>query len=311
MNIPATIENERDIQGLSYESHLLAHCGEEIHLQRIFTQPNGPVVLMLHGSLGNSRVFYSENGKGLAPYLARQGYDVYCLDLRGRGKSRPRIDRSSEYGQTESIVEEIPLALRYLQEFRGNTEIRCCAHSWGGVLFLSTFIRFPDLAKKVRGAVFFGSKRVIHRNTFLKRFALTPVWDGLGRLLVHFKGYLSGKWIRFGDDCETKKSYFQTAAWLWGKPWVDSEDGFDYRQRLGDMPHFPCLFLTGTHDWVAGAADDIKAFISECGDRTETQLRVLGRKTGFSRDYGHLDILIHPQAQTEVFPLVLEALQGS
>ena len=50
-------------------------------------------VFLLHGSIENGRIFYSENNKGLAPFLARNGYDVYVGDLRGRGKSKPAYQR--------------------------------------------------------------------------------------------------------------------------------------------------------------------------------------------------------------------------
>ncbi len=59
---------------------------------------------MLHGAVENGKIFYSDSGRGLAPFLARRGFDVYVGDLRGRGESRPHISRSSRYGQTEAIM---------------------------------------------------------------------------------------------------------------------------------------------------------------------------------------------------------------
>ena len=85
---------------------------DELHLRRIWRDPNGPPVFMIHGSIENGRVFYSPSGKGLAPYLAQNGYDVYVGDLRGRGLSRPPIGRHSAYGQTEMITEDTPTMVR-------------------------------------------------------------------------------------------------------------------------------------------------------------------------------------------------------
>ena len=57
------------------------------------------------------QIFYTEKGKGLGCYLAEQGFDVYVLDLRGRGKSTPLINAESDYGQHEAITHDIPLLI--------------------------------------------------------------------------------------------------------------------------------------------------------------------------------------------------------
>jgi predicted alpha/beta hydrolase len=299
----------RLVQDLWYQDLVVPHRGETLHLQRIFSDRTGPAIFMLHGSLGNGRVFYSQSAKGLAPYLARQGFDTFVGDLRGRGRSRPVISAASRYGQTESIRDEIPALHRAVVELRPRAPLFWAAHSWGGALLISALARNPTLFEGVRGGVFFGSKRVIHRDTLLKRFVFTPVWDGMCRLLVHCCGYLSGKWIKFSDDCETKKSYIQTARWLIGEPWIDDDDGFDYLAALREVEQPPILYLCGTKDAVLGAASDIEKFRLECG-ASNTEQKLIGRRSGFRRDYGHLDILIHPQAPNDHFPEVLEWLRA-
>ena len=42
-------------------------------------------VLMLHGAIENSRIFYNEKGRGLGCFLADRGFDVTCADFAGRG----------------------------------------------------------------------------------------------------------------------------------------------------------------------------------------------------------------------------------
>jgi pimeloyl-ACP methyl ester carboxylesterase len=54
---------------------------------------HGPGVLLLHGAVSNGRIFASHSGHGLALFLAGHGYDIHVLDLRGRGRSTPPIDR--------------------------------------------------------------------------------------------------------------------------------------------------------------------------------------------------------------------------
>ncbi|MFZ3056650.1 MAG: hypothetical protein WA098_07835 [Smithella sp.] len=63
---------------------------DNLHLKHIYINPDGPPIFMLHGSVENGRMFYSNTGSsGLGPYSAKYGYDVYVGDLRGRGESKP------------------------------------------------------------------------------------------------------------------------------------------------------------------------------------------------------------------------------
>lgn len=296
------------IDDVFYQDVTVEHRGETLHLQRIFQREGGPATFMLHGSLGNGRVFYSMTGKGLAPYLARQGFDTFVGDLRGRGRSKPPIGPNSDYGQTESITEEIPAFHKVIAELRPQTPVYWSAHSWGGTLLLSTLARYPELREQVRAGVFFGSKRVIYRDTFLKLFALTPAWDFLGRSLVGLRGYLSGQWIGFSDDCESRRSFHQTAQWLGGGEWVDEADGFDYLAAIRELDLPPILHLSGAKDTVLGAAPDIRKFVKECGC-SKAQVKVVGRAHGHYRDYTHLDILIHPYGPKDHFRLVKDWYQ--
>ncbi|HYX81614.1 MAG TPA: alpha/beta fold hydrolase, partial [Gemmatimonadales bacterium] len=88
------------------EQHTIVLAGHTLVMQRFVADGARDVVFMLHGSIENGRVFYSASGKGLAPYLAQHGFDVFVPDLRGRGASTPHVGRHSSYGQTEIIVEE-------------------------------------------------------------------------------------------------------------------------------------------------------------------------------------------------------------
>ncbi|MFN4150949.1 MAG: alpha/beta fold hydrolase, partial [Candidatus Sericytochromatia bacterium] len=93
----------------------------KLHLKRFYINDSGNVVFMLHGSIENGRIFYSNSGKGLAPFLAKLGFDVYVADLRGRGLSTPKIDKNSEFSQTDSIVKDIPIFIKKIEELRGKT----------------------------------------------------------------------------------------------------------------------------------------------------------------------------------------------
>ncbi len=117
-----------------------------LHVQRIHQtgREDAPAVLMLHGTLENGRIFYSSSLKGLAPLIARSGFDVYVPDYRGRGKSEPPIRRGTPHGQTEVVTGDIPDCLTWLKKERRVTSVQVVAHSWGGVMMSAALARFPE-----------------------------------------------------------------------------------------------------------------------------------------------------------------------
>ncbi|NIQ57196.1 MAG: alpha/beta fold hydrolase, partial [Gammaproteobacteria bacterium] len=178
-----------------------------LHLERI--RPPGPPerlgrpVFMLHGSLSNGRVFYSRSGKGLGPFLARRGYDVYIGDLRGRGESRPRIAPGASHGQNESIRQEIPAMIREIRRLRGEIPQHWVAHSWGGVLSYSVLARFPEYRSSVRSMVLLATRRSIRQNNWGVFWKFHFFWHRVGPWLAKRKGYLPARELRFGADNET------------------------------------------------------------------------------------------------------------
>lgn len=262
-----------------------------------------PPVLMLHGSLSNGRIFYSESGKGLAPFLARLGYDVYVGDLRGRGKSRPRIAPGADYGQNESIRQEIPAMIQEIRRRRGEIPQHWVAHSWGGVLLYSVLARFPEFRPGVRSLVLVVTRRSIRQNNWSVFWKFHLFWHHVGQWLARKKGYLPAREWKFGADNETLLSLAECSAWVKPSPWIDTRDGFDYGKAIqgADLP--PSLWLAGAGDTDIAHPRDVRDFAIETGS-PDIELHVLGKRSGNTMDYGHSEILTHPKAADEVFPLI-------
>lgn len=47
----------------------------------------------------------------------------YVADLRGRGESKPVIDKHARYGQTEAILEDIPAFIDKIEQLEGKTRL--------------------------------------------------------------------------------------------------------------------------------------------------------------------------------------------
>jgi alpha-beta hydrolase superfamily lysophospholipase len=153
---------------------------DQLHLKRIYKDSNGIPVFMLHGAVENGKIFYSASGKGLAPFLAQNGYDVFVADLRGRGESYPKINRKSKYGQTESILFEIPAFINKIKEIKGDQKQHWMGHSWGGVLLLSHLARYHNSI--TQSMVFLGTKRIVSVNSLEKLYMRDCMWDIMQRL---------------------------------------------------------------------------------------------------------------------------------
>ncbi len=284
--------------------------GEQLYLKRISRRQDGPAILMAHGVMANGRIFYSESGKGLAHFLAEAGYDVFVADLRGRGKSWPKIARGAEHGQTEIICEDLPALHRHIRRLRPDAAVHWMAHSWGGVHMSSSLLRFPDINADVASLVYFGSKRSIGVRNLNKLVEVDLVWNLLARVAIRCCGYLPARKLGLGADDETDKSHQQSKVWAKQNPWTDSDDGFDYAAAARRLSLPPALYFAAVNDPCRGHAEDVKRFAEESGPHL-ARLRLLGKAKGHWHNYDHVSLLTHPDAARDHFPLVLHWLSGN
>ncbi|MBV8047749.1 MAG: alpha/beta fold hydrolase [Paludibacterium sp.] len=297
------------MENLEHDFFVAVTASDRLRLRRIYRQDAGPAVLLVHGAMANGRIFYSNTGKGLAHYLARAGYDVFVLDLRGRGGSTPIIDKRARHGQTESIRDDIPAAHRAIRALKGDAPIHWMAHSWGGVLMHSALLRDPDLIPDVASCVYFASKRTVRVKNLQRRLKVDFFWNGVAHLITHVVGYLPSRAMGLGPDNETRLSHAHSSRWVRDDRWVDPVDGFDYAAAATRLALPPTLYFAAWDDPCLGHRDDVRRFRDEAGQHV-SRLHLLGRCTGHRQDYDHASLLTHPDAVDDHFPLVLRWLAG-
>lgn len=244
--------------------------GNRLHLLRI-RKPDpdrgteGAPVLMVHGAIANGRVFHSGSGKGLAPFLAREGFDVYVADLRGRGRSEPPVSAGSEFGQTEAIIEDLPAFVDAIRARRGDIPQVWIGYSWGGVLLGSFFARFPQYRGLCRGMVCLGTKRVVQARGWEPFFKVQLVWKRVLPFVAARAGYAPARELGIGSDNESLASLLQCVEWVKPGPWVDPGDGYDYAGAAKGAEFPPALFLAGGQDRALGNPRDVREWIREAG----------------------------------------------
>ncbi len=272
-----------------------------LHLRHIYNpEKKGDAVFLLHGAVENGKIFYTESHKGLAPFLAAQGYQCFVADLRGRGQSLPKISSNSHYGQTEAIIEDIPAMLEFIKAQTGHFPKYWVAHSWGGVLMNSFLARYPEHKQHVSACGYFGTKRSLFNNHPSKLLQANLIWYTLAPILSKRKGYLDARKLKWGSDNETIKSHHQSMQWAKKMPWIDSDDGFDYASALENTELPPILHIAGAKDKALAQPIDIQAFIEESGKGTQ-DLRIYGKKYGHKIDYDHINMLTSPHAHDDQF----------
>lgn len=291
---------------INQESHYITLGKDSLHIKRFFATKAGVPVLMLHGSMENGKIFHSSSLKGLAPYLAKQGYDVFVADLSGRGYSTPKVNAKSDNTQTSAILEEIPAFKAFITRLKGNTAQHWIAHSWGGVLMLAYIARFGP--QGIASMSFFGTKRriaVVHPERIFK---VDIVWNIIGKTLSYRYGFFPAKNMKVGSDNEPRPYHRQVVDWVYKKRWLDLADGFDYNEAFTKVIAPPTLYLAGKNDTFLGHPSDVKRLIKEVGN-TKDKFVLLSKATGHLHNYGHINMLTHPDAAKDQFPLVVEWIE--
>ncbi len=278
-----------------------------LHLQRFYKAGTGEPILMIHGSIEDGRIFYSDSGKGLAPYLASKGYDVFVADLRGRGKSTPAISKASTFGLTETLEEDLPAFINKIIEIKGPVPQHWMAHSWGGVLQLAYLARYQR-KEQVASLVFFGTKRHISIWSWRKMLMIDVMWRLVANTVKAFKGYLPAKQLKMGSDNETLRSHAETDVWVKNKQWLDWRDSFNYAKALQSKKLPPALYLTGINDLVLGNPKDVQLLADETGPSPK-KVVIVGKQTGFKHNYDHINLLTHKDAPQDHFKLVTDWLK--
>lgn len=266
-------------------------------------------VLLLHGAVENGRIFYTASGKGLAPYLARQGYDVYVLDFRGHGRSEPRISRRFDCSLGDVVRDDIPLAVETMLEDTGQTRFHAMAHSFGGTCLLAALARHPSLLARCASAVTFASRRRLRAFSWKKLYMIDIMWNRVAPLLTLTHGYLPAHRFGFGVESEARTWHAESVRWIREARWKDPGDGFDYGAawKVPGLPKPALLFLTGAADPVLGHPRDVRDLRAEC-PAPRSEFRVVGKAMGHLHDYDHISLLTHRDAPVDHFPWLVKWL---
>jgi len=108
-------------------------------------------LLMVHGSTypAHTGIDLPLGGQSWMDYVAAHGYDVYCLDVRGYGRStRPKamsepIQNNPPFARTPDAVKDVTAVLHMVLKRRNLPRLNLLGWSWGCTLMAITTIQNP------------------------------------------------------------------------------------------------------------------------------------------------------------------------
>jgi polyhydroxyalkanoate synthase subunit PhaC len=169
--------------------------------------PTRAAVLLVHG-FGQNRYTWHTSRRSFANFLASEGFDVFNLDLRGRGRSR-RFGALHDTILDDYIREDVPAAIRTVQRVSNHSRVYLVGHSMGGII--SYAVAGSTARDEVEGVVSFGS----------------PYRFGLGSRFLAFVGpllygaRLTGIFDRNPPiPIRRLGAHMVKRSWLWDNPLV-------------------------------------------------------------------------------------------
>mgnify|MGYP000008781769 CR=1 FL=1 len=295
--------------------------GEQLHLKHFLPQQSqvlisdaesqpgfGRRVFMLHGEAESGRVFYDSNSKGLAWYLARQGYEVFVADLGGRGRSLAPEGEFSTLSVDQIISSAIPRLLQAIANTPLNRGADACfgygadiwvAHGFGTVMLTAAWARLPEYLRAAQQMVFFSGRRKVISRRKLSRLFLSALGHPLMRKWVAKCNRFPARKLGLGSANESVGWYLNYLNWMNSDKWL-SDDGFDYARSMLRQPLPPILHLAAQRDGVYANLRDVRAFIEELGPH-DARLLIYDGIGESNRHYNHLSMLLDGSAPDDIF----------
>jgi polyhydroxyalkanoate synthase len=288
--------------------------------------PTRAAVLLVHG-FGQNRYTWHTSRRSFANFLASEGFDVFNLDLRGRGRSR-RFGALQDTILDDYIREDVPAAVRTVLRISNHSKVYLVGHSMGGII--SYAVAVSTMRDEVEGVVSFGS----------------PYRFGLGSRFLAFVGpllygaRLTGIFDRNPPiPIRRLGAHMVKRSWLWDnplvpipmRPWhprsmepeilaenlsaafehtrvaialglvglgsesaLKSHDGLNDYGLAFELADKPLLVIAGTRDALAPPAS-----VRPVYDRSRS-----ADKTYREFPLGHIDMLLGRDAPQLVWPLV-------
>jgi pimeloyl-ACP methyl ester carboxylesterase len=291
-------------------------------------------VLLCHGLGANRFNFDLGPEVSLARYLQQEGFEVWSIDLRGRGNSgryaMGETCSGSPHTFDDYVREDAGAAIHHVLGETGASQVHWIGHSMGGLVLYA--LLQGEEAESIASGVTIGSPGsfahmgkmslsyvLFHVLRFFPRIHLSFLASGLAPLIARIR--LPGEALFLNRDnvevgpveralCHlvadvSGGEISQFLDWTKNREFRTCDKGYSYERNYGSIRR-PLFFIAGAKDHLVPPASVAVAHDRISSDRKD--FLVLGRDQGQEEDYGHGDLLIGTNVRREVFPRILEWL---
>lgn len=298
----------------------------------------GPV-LLVHGLGANRHNLDAPVDEiSLARYLNERGHDVWVVELRGSGRSRPPgwpLVSKKPFDFDDYVLKDIPAVIRRVLDLSNRTSLHWVGHSMGGMLAYTSMIHFDQRLFRsvttIGSPVFTTIKHPLVDQLYRIRGLLHVMpWlplsriGLLGALLPQLTLRTVGIFAANADHMELSHVRKLARLAMHDLPapllrqfaeWYGSTGGFkrndgllDYWQHL-DRVRAPLLIVAGPRDQLS-PVKELKHIFESVGS-SRKRLLVASRAEGFSGDYGHIDLILGRSARAEIYPHIARWIEES
>jgi len=265
----------------------------------------------------------------LARFLARQGFEVWVLELRGRGYSEPVLGRRGRGWTFDDLAQhDFPTAVRHVCGRSGRAPV-WVGHSMGGLVAYAALGQNPELQSAVRGLVTMaspvafpavpgsawrragelllrlpGPARLPQRNLLVALWSLmavAPWFPEIGMNRSNLDQRAFGRALSQFICNVAREKVQQFAHWSVTGRFCSRDGKIDYRANLKHVS-VPALLIAGAADRLA-PPEVVGWAHAELGSRVK-ELFVAGRAAGLAANYGHVDLVFGHRAPEEIFPRI-------
>lgn len=255
-------------------------------------------VILLHGSFTNKGFWLSAKGHGFARYLVEQGFDVWMMEQRGHGYSPANANYVRNTVEDYALY-DLPAVHDFVYENTGQSAA-WVGHSLGGTS-IATAIAADTFSKPPAAFALLGTQ-VVRPVWYLQ----IPLFSQIAQAFIRAIKVLEGKKIKIGPENEPAgviNEYLARHA-LFGKwKFVSQDTDLNIGWRQAEIPMLGVSAEADTQD----PAKYCETFYSLYGG--ERKLLRLGKKNGFIKDYGHIDMIVSKEAQQDVWPAMSDWLK--
>jgi pimeloyl-ACP methyl ester carboxylesterase len=282
-------------------------------------------VVASHGFAGSHLIYDLTPETSLARYLAECGYDVFTIDLRGRGESWPHAgaSRSLHWSFDDFVARDLPAAVAKACAASGADEAFWLGLEMSGQALYAAAI--SGSAQRVRGAITCGAPVITPASARVPGITAPPKQRSNGRIPFRagsrFAGptlallrsrllassfipanvdpIVPGRYLYAGIPDESTRIADQFTDWVRNGVMRSIDHGVVWSDRLDEV-RLPLLICAAARD-LQRPAEGERAAYEAFGSADKTFL-LAGRAGGFSVDFGHDDLLAGKVSRAEFFP---------